>query len=382
MKKNEQLISGKNYKGKPFLSLIVKRTYVINENGSCTLSDEQLPLITTLKTNKENNEIVTQDTDLYPYKPFTDIVVKGKARNPNTTTFFNASVETEKLKLNLKIIGNRKVLKKESNKFIFDEPELITEIPLEYKFAYGGKDLLAEKPFRDKITSKESFKHVQEIVDPFEGSPYRYPRNPVGKGYIVEPNSETIDNLELPNIEDPFNLLTANNLLCKEPFKWYKMPVPVCTDWVDPGWFPRIAYFGIYPLPKGLDESIYEINNKWADTSLLLSTNDIKKSKFSFRACNGASLGLQSKHLNGGEKCRLTNIHPIKKEFVLQIPYDKPKIKVDGRNGKLLNTNTIMHSVIIEPEENRLSIVWCGTGKAIRPYFEEELKTMPYQVSW
>ena len=382
MKKNAQLLSGKNSKGKPFLSLIVKRTYKINDNGSCSISNKQLPLVVDLKTNKENDEIVDQDIDLYPFKPFTDIIVKGKARSVKNTFSFLASVEIAKLKLDLQIQGNRKVFKKENGSYAFSEAESINEIPLEYKYSYGGKDLLAEKPFREKIMGKESFKHILDVVDPFEGSPYRYPRNPIGKGFIVEPNNETIETLNLPNIEDPNNLLTSENFICKEPFKWYRMPVPVCTDWVCPGWFPRIAYFGIYPLPNGLDENIYEIKNKWSSKDLLKSTNEIKKSQFSFRACNGASLGLQSRYLFGGESCRLTNIHPDRSEFVFRLPQETPKIKVDGRNGKLLKTSPVMHSVIIEPDKKKLSIVWCGSAKAIRPYFEEELKTMPYEVIW
>jgi len=382
MKTDAQLLSGKNSKGKPFLSLIVKRTYVINENGNCSVSDEQDSLNITLISQSENNEVVTHDTDLYPFKSLTDVIIKGKARSNKKTSSFIASVEIGNLNLDLLIKGNRKVYKKENGLYAFSEPELINEIPLEYEYSYGGKDLLAEKPFREKITSKESFKHILEIVDPFEGSPYRYPRNPVGKGYIVEPNNETIENLMLPNIEDPNNLLTSENFICKEPFKWYKMPVPVCTDWVCPGWFPRIAYFGIYPLPKGLDENIYEIKNGWADRDLLGSTSEIKKSQFSFRACNGASLGLQAKYLNGGETCRLTNIHPKQSEFTFSLPKERPKIKVDGRNGKLLKTDPVLHTVLIEPEENKLTMVWRGSAKAIRPYFEEELKTMPYEVKW
>ena len=147
-------------------------------------------------------------------------------------------------------------------------------------------------------------------------------------------------------------------------------------------WCFSLRQSNAYDVPDKTKKEDYEIKNKWADTDLLRSTSDIKKSQFSFRACNGASLGLQSRHLHGGESCRLTNIHPKRKEFIFQLPKEMPKIKVDGRNGKLLNTNPVMHSVIIEPDENRLSIVWCGSAKAIRPYFEEELKTMPFEVNW
>ena len=79
MKTAAQLLSGQNASGKPFLSLIVKRTYTINNDGTCSLAEEQDPITEQLESNSENNEIVTHDTDLYPFKPFTDVIVKGKA---------------------------------------------------------------------------------------------------------------------------------------------------------------------------------------------------------------------------------------------------------------------------------------------------------------
>ena len=382
MQNNSRQISGNNPKGKPILSVITKRTYTLDNLGNCSLAEEQPPLIENVEVHPDHKEIVTQDIDLYPYKPYTDIVLKGKAYNSQKSSSFQASIEIANQNVDMQIIGNRKVSKNERGKFVFSEAEIIEEIPLEYQYAYGGKDLLAEKPIRDQFEQEESLSFLGEVFDPLEGSPFRYPRNPAGKGYIIEAHNDTIDNLELPNIEDPYNLLIPETLLCSSPLDWYKMPVPRCTDWISPGWFPRIAYFGMYPLPDGLDEEVYEIKNKWADRDLLKSQVDVKKAKFSFRACNGASLGLQSSYLNGGESCRLTNIHPKKREFIFDLPKDKPEIKVDGRNGKMLKTSPVLHLIQIEPDINRLTMVWCGSARAIRPYSDEELQTMPFEVNW
>lgn len=377
-----QQISGKDHKGRFILSLIAKRTYAINSDGTCTLSNEQTPLSQDIKFHNEFPEIIAQDSDLYHYKPFTDIIIKGKARSAKKTNSFIASVQLAKLNLNLNIIGNRKAYLNKSNKIVFSEAETISEIPLEYNHAYGGKDLLAEKPLREKLENDDSLKFTKDILNLLEGSPYRYPRNPSGKGYIIEPTNEAIENLELPNIENQEQLLTSDNLICKRVEEWYKMPVPIGTNWVSPGWFPRVGYYGLYQLPKNIDDSLYEIKKGWSDLNLLNSKFRIKEAQFNFRFCNGASLGLQSKHLVGGEHCMLINIHPKKQEFVIKLPSDRPEMKVDGRNGKLLKVNPRIQTVIIEPETNKLSIIWSGNGKAKRPYFKEELKTMPYYIKW
>jgi len=375
-------ISGLNSKGQSILSVIVKRTYKINKDGSCSIHNEQQPLITSHIMNPDNKEEFLWDIDLYPYKTMTDIVVKGIARSVTPIKSFEASVEIGNIGTSLTIFADRKLHKSTNGVLQFISENTITETPISYQFAYGGKDLIAEAPLRKIIENDENFKHASKILDVFEGSPYRYPRNPIGKGYIIDTTAENIEQLQLPNIENPYELLTPETIVCKNVLEWYKMPIPVGTEWIHPGWFPRIAYFGKYMLPKGLDENITEIKNNLTADSILKSDPHPRNKYFDFRACNGASLGLQSRQLNGGERCKLTNIHPRQKEFIIQLPNERPKIKVDGRNGKLLKTDPVIHSVIIEPDENRLSMVWCGTGKAIRPYMEEELKTMPFEVKW
>lgn len=382
METTTKQLSGTNSNGKCILALVAKRTYTINDNGSCTLSDEQDPLYLDVIHHPESSETILHDSDLYHYKPFTDIVVKGIARNTTAASEFNATIEISKSKLNFALIGNRKVHKNTYGKLVFSEPDTIDKVPLTYKFAYGGKDLLAELPLREKIKNDPAYKYTENILDIFEGSPFRYPRNPTGKGYIIEPSNEGLEALELPNIEDPNNRLTAQNLICTSPTAWHTMPVPVCSDWVSPGWFPRVGYYGLYQLPPTLDENIYEIKKGWADEQLLESKFRVKEAKFNFRFCNGASLGLQTKHLVGGESCRLVNIHPTKKEFIFKLPSERPNLMVDGRNGKLRKTDPVMHSVVIEPESKKLTVVWCGSSKAIRPYFDYELNQMPFQVDW
>jgi len=382
MSETTQLISGCNPKGKYILSGIAKRTYKINKDGSCSLHDVQNTIIESHIMNPDNKEEFLWDTDLYPFKTMTDIVVKGVARNVKAVKNFEASINIGNIGTSIQVFADRKLHKTTNGVLQFISENTIDEIPISYQFAYGGKDLIAEAPLRKIVENDENFKYASEILDVFEGSPYRYQRNPIGKGYIIDTSIDNIEQLQLPNIENPYQLLTPENIVCKNVLEWYKMPIPVGSEWIHPGWFPRIAYFGKYALPKGLDEKIAEIKNNLTSNSILKSDSHPSNQYFDFRACNGASLGLQSRYLQGGESCRLTNIHPKQSEFVIKLPKETPTIKVDGRNGKLLKTSPVMHSVIIEPDQNRLSIVWCGSAKAIRPYFEEELKTMPFEVKW
>jgi len=78
----------------------------------------------------------------------------------------------------------------------------------------------------------------------------------------------------------------------------------------------------------------------------------------------------------------LVNLHPKRESVRFRLPKEKPRMWVDGRNGKMLATQPVMHSLIIEPDEDRLSIVWRGSGPALRPYLDKEIDGMPFIVEW
>ena len=66
---------------------------------------------------------------------------------------------------------------------------------------------------------------------------FMYPRNPRGTGIIVANLAEAVNELRLPNLEDPADLLTPDRLILGNPEKWPEQPLPQGF-----GWFPKIAY--------------------------------------------------------------------------------------------------------------------------------------------
>ncbi len=371
-----QQISGRQQDTSYILSIIVKRTYDIEENGNCILSDYQVPIISEIISYEDYPKLISNDTDLYPFKYFTDIIIKGKAFAMRKSSRFLAEVEIDRNKISYLIVGNRKAYLNSTGELKFTEPELIQEVPLRYDFAYGGKDTIAEQKIQ--MPDHELTKYLPADLDLLQNSLYRYRRNPLGKGFLVEPNKKSIDILELPNLEDPENLLKPENIVVKDPAQWYKLPLPRCTDWVDPLWFPRIAYFGLWNIENNV--ALPEVYKKWADADILSIKPNI--GQFNLRGTNGASLGLQLPYIRYNETIKLTNMHPKFSNFVIHLPTEYPTIWVDGRKGKLLPTKPVIHTIIIEPGVNRVSIVWRGSAPALRPYHEEELKTMPYKVEW
>lgn len=384
---NARQISGKNEEGN-ILSVIVKKSYIVADNGLCTPM-ETLSIIESPQFYSANNGLLEMDSDLLASKLLTDLVIKGKARFYRPTYQFEVTVQIGNNKISILAIGKRKSYLNSQKEIKFTSPELVSEIPLRYDFAYGGIDTESEK-LNFPLPSEEILELIPKNLDIYANSLYRYQRNPCGKGFIVEKNEKSFENFELPNLEDPQDLLTPETLLVNDVNRWHEMPLPRCTDWVSHDWFPRIGYIDLLDVFKKKPKTLKEIQHGWANLDLDRESAfipDIKpdilsKNKMNLRFMNGASLGLQLPYIKPGEKIKLTNIHPKHSEFVITLPNEYPSIWVDGRKGKLLPTKPVIHTVVIEPDENRLSIVWRGSAPSLRPYHEEELKTMPYKVEW
>jgi len=373
-----QQISGQDGKGGYVLAVVVKSTYHILETGICVKDDAPPSLNSDLLFYPGSIDLLDEDIDLLHTKLYTDVVVKGNAHINYLVPRFPIEVQIGNYRTSILAIGPRKAYLNLHGNIAFTEPEMIKEVPLRYDYAYGGRDSVAEAKLPPP--PEEYTKHLPPDVDLYAGSPYRYPRNPSGKGYLVEMNHSALEQMELPNLEDPDDLLSPSRLVVGQPENWESMPLPRCTDWINPTWFPRIAYTGLpYPTVKSTKD-LAELTRKWVEPNIF----DIKPmtGMFHFRAANGASLGFQLPYLQVGTKCQLINIHPIYPKFSFNLPSDIPSIWVDGRQGKLKETSPVIQSVIINLDQSRLSIVWRGSAPAIRPYFEEELKTMPFKVQW
>jgi hypothetical protein len=360
------------------LSVLAKRTYRLFDSGRCVLAEEQLPLQEEILTDPADPELVIADPDLYPYKFATDVVVRGHVRCGASCRQLEVTVEVGPAEKTLLVLGERRAAFSAAGRLFFSEPKFLEEIPLSYCHAYGGRDAIAEA--RYGIPAEPYKEYLPKHMGVKDLSPYRYPRNPCGKGYVIDATPEAIGALELPRIEDPLDRLTPDRIPLGQPGAWPRMPLPASFDWVNLGWFPRVAYLGVLPDFNPLEGPVAEVTRGFAPPDVLKDAP--LQDKFSMRMANGASLGLQFPYLRGDENCRLQNIHRKHRSFSFQLPGDRPQIWTDGRKGKLNETQPVLHTVVIEPDEERVTLLWRGSAPALRPYLPDELKKMPLKVVW
>ena len=373
-------VSGRDSSGRWILSVLAKRTYRI-QGDACRVSGEQLCLIEEPLID-EDSGLLLADIDVFPFKLLTDVVVLGTAYNSTGQPTFKAALRVGEITRWLQAWGDRKATLTHDGRIVYSPAKVAASVPLSYQFAYGGRDTVAE--------AKNGNPHA--VMRPFLGaavsdammaaaSPYAYPRNPSGRGYIVENSREAIEAADLPNLEDPGDPLTPARLIVGTSRRWPLQPIPASFGWIRYAWFPRIADLGFVP------DFDPEVNLALApEVRLGHGKVDLWKRKRpseepTLRGANGATLGLRLPYLTGDEEIETLGLHPRNPRLRFRLPKERPRIWVDGRKGNLVETKPVIHTVLIEPDLDRVSVLWRGCAHALRPYLDE-IATMPYRVVW
>jgi hypothetical protein len=335
------ILPGQDDEGNPVFSLLVKRTYDIVPDGPAARASEDKPLTATdqyYDMGDPQTSTVQYESDLAPFKPLTDVVFVGKAvaagGRPVAAMDVGLQVEGAGAKI-VRVFGNRRALPK-GGKLVFGEPEPFTEMEIRYDNAYGGKD-----------------KHALP-----EG-PFHYPRNDMGKGMLLKWRKGLEEGLELPNIEDPADLLTPEGLLLQTPEAWPRAPMPQGLGWYPRTGYPRAFHAGAIPpyVETGTMTKEEFLGLIWKDHIVL--ARKMKLPGFHVRYLLGASQGLSFPYLKGDEAIRLRGLTA---EGMLRflLPGEKPAMRLDiGKGSRELDP--VLHTVQIRGAERQVDLVWRGS---------------------
>lgn len=373
-------LSGRDPDGRWILSVVAKRTYRLGRDG-CRIASEQVPLVLEPVIDDESG-LMLADCEVFPYKLLTDVVVVGSAHNSSSLPTFKGAIRIGAVARSVQVFGDRKATLSHDGKIAYSQPTIRASVPLSYQFSYGGRDVVAEAKYGNPHEVLRRYLGPGVTDETIAAaSPYVYPRNSSGRGYVIENSRQAIETIDLPNLEDPEDLLTPARLIVGHPRRWPLQPIPASFGWMRYGWFPRNAALGFVP------DYDPQLNLTEApEVRLGRGKVDLWKRRApdeaaTLRGINGASLSLRLPYLEGTEEIETMNLHPTRPHLRFRLPAGRPRLWVDGRNGNLVETKPVIHTVLLEPDQERLTVLWRGCAPALRPY-REELATMPLRVSW
>jgi hypothetical protein len=353
------VLPGQSPDGAYILSVLVKRTFDIVPNGECTLAAEDRPLLPgDVFWDDPMNSSPRYESDFVPFKPATDVVLNGVAYAPGgaPTRACTVTLRVGDRIRSIGVIGDRVAHYVEGGTPSFTDPAPFTTMELRYERAYGGTDVYSDL----KV-------------------PYPYPRNPLGRGFVVRNTPRSVDNLPLPNLEDPAAPLTPSGLCLEDYAAWQTRPVPAGFGWFPKTSVPRAFLAGIMPADRAVEK---ELRQAYAQLVPVGQREAYLKNgirDMDFRFFNGASEGLAMPYLRGGEWVVTENLTPLGRLY-FQLPPAAPRIGLDIGEG-VQEPEVVLQTVMIRMEDGQLDMVWRGALPYRGPAWLPEMRKMEVHVA-
>ena len=289
-----------NPEGVDTLYLTTKATFSIGSR--LEVAEGQLPLtLVDEYWGEPGQSSLKYASDLHLSKPSTDIVLVGSAHAPNGRPVTKLGVELSvgPVEKAIQVVGDRawtgSLLGPSTSR-----PAPFERMPLVWERAFGGVH-----------RSKSKERKAEEVA-----------LNPLGRGFRVRRRRSELKGDFAPNLYDP-----------KDPKR------PACFGFVAPDWEPRRSYAGTYDAT-------------WAKARAPYLPDD-----FDARYFNTAAADLICPaYLKGGEPVSMTNLSPR-----AQWNFELPTVEfhaVANLSGRSEGLTPCLETVLLEPDEERMSLVW------------------------
>jgi hypothetical protein len=302
------------------LYVMVKASFHIGREW--TLLEKQLPLTAEDEYwGEPAQSSLKRASEFHIAKPATDIIINGHAHAPEAQEVrqMDVNMSLGHVARSLRVFGDR-----QWDNGRISSPQVFNSMPLVYEKAYGGVHVI------DGVLQSTEM------------------RNPVGLGHAGNRSVRDMDNMPLPNLENPAALIQRPS----------DKPAPSCFAIVAPNWEPRINHAGTY-------------DDHWQQNRAPYLPED-----FDWKFFNMAHPDLiYPGYVQGGEPVSISGMHPGD-NLQFNIPHIKMVAQVFVRN-RVENPVFNMESVVIEPDSLQLSMTW----KAAMPCDKQAMKIRNINVN-
>jgi hypothetical protein len=224
-----RIVPARARNGDGLFSVLVKRSYAFRHGHVAERLETDAPMRLVDRYYDDGDpdwSVVAHENEVSPVKAATDVVVVGRAHAPEgcATEAMLAGIGIGEHRKVVRVTGDRRCHWRDGAPPHFSDPEPFVSMEIRYDRAYGGRD---------------------EVSDP--NLPFFYPRNDMGRGVALRNLREAVQDLPLPNIEDPGDLLTPERVVIEDPRRWPDQPLPQGLGWRQRTWYPRSALIGALP---------------------------------------------------------------------------------------------------------------------------------------
>lgn len=361
------------------VGVIAKRTYVVR-GGRCVVADQQVALVEEPQIAEDGVDLL-HDIDTALNRRQVDVVVLGKAHPPRTAGTFELRVRVGALDRRVLVFGSRRCWRDPSGRLRFSDPEPVEDLSLGWTSAYGGVDLQALRAQGDPIEALA--RESGQDYDAKFGL-YAYPRNRVGKGYLIEATDDALATCALPNLEDPSHLLTPERLVRKHRDRWPEGPPVAGLGWLSYASFPRSGMLGMTsPYDPNLcpPESFVEVKMGLLKAKSISPVCPLPE-RLDLGAAQESAVGMRAPEVMPGASIELHNCHPQLAIWAFTLPRETPNLAVQLPDQKPITLEPKIRTVLLQPELNRVCLVWVGEHREPAPVGPGKRALIKHGVLW
>lgn len=265
----------------------------------------QPPVIRSDEYWKEpGNSSIKYASEIGLIKPATDIVMNCHAVGPGEKPVTGIQIQLTVGSYGKKVhVQGDRFWKYKLGMYYKTQPQPFTRMPVIYENAFGG-------------TALDSPKRTET-------------RNPVGCGIKVK---HPVAAARIPNVETSQNLIRRRS----------QRPEPAGFGYIAPHWTQRAQYAGTY-------------DDRWKKERAPFLPDD-----FDARFFNAAHPDLITNgYIKGGEEVHIVNVSPDGPiSCVLPVIIFEFEFHIAGQKKRV---EPVMDTLLIEPDHNRLSLIWRGS---------------------
>lgn len=380
----EPVIIGRGPEGGSFVSVLASRRYLRDERGRLAPDPshegpQTEPLVYEELSfpGRYQPSVLRRDTDLYPARSWTDLIIQGIARSADPVTSLDVTLRCTGAEIALartiRVTGDRRVTKL-GGRLALSDPEPFCELPVRYDRAFGGTDEVADELHRDPDEDALYMSALGED-EHLEFGAYSYPRNPAGRGYCVDP--ERAEGLPWPNLEFPEEPVELDRAFAPME-RWGERPSPACFDWLSHACFPRCAFYGY--VPPTFDERVPARERGLVDEDAGTRPLGLLPTPAGAQGCHPDLLGHR---LRGDELIRVSAMSPTGAETSIALPGRPPTIEFRLAGEPLTRLRPMLDLVFVETEEQAVTLLWRASRMLPEGQeFTEHTLQSEHRVSW
>lgn len=371
-------------RGQDWLALVIKQELAIAEDGSCEPVEPSEPIFDDSELYEELEPPAVSpprtDNDHFAFKDRTDLVVQGTAHTyGRPVTEAMVEIGFRDFMRRIRVTGDRRLLVGPDGTLRFSEPEPYESIPLRHDRAYGGFDREALRREGDWLAT--TFQDIRPEWKLGASTPFHYPRNPSGTGFLIRADRESVEGVAVPNLDFPFDPVTPDRMAVGDALRWPTAPMPASFDWFHQAWFPRIAHLGAVPRHDPTVQTFREVEWGWVSPSVL-TQRSILMLDLNSDFVQGASAGLMAPGFRSDETVRFRNLFPDRPERQVRLPGLVPRVTLHPKWREPHPAQSHLNAVVFRPDESTAVLTWSARVQVHRRFAGPELGSVPFGLGW